>query len=192
MQFFFLPHFPLRVKHLALVLVPKVVLVVARRRYLCEHARVFLKILTHVIVDRCCCPPPRHHPQKGGKEGAAAASTPAAAPAPPAPTVTGPVLTLEEIGTAQFGLYPLVQSQQRTDRVWTPVRDLQPSKADQDVLVRARIHTSRSKGLNMLISTFLGGVVFDFFFLFLVMDRQNVLLDASRRCVQCASWYVCW
>ena len=40
----------------------------------------------------------------------------------------------------------MVQSQQVTDRTWTPVCSLTPDMAGKEVLVRARLHTVRSKG----------------------------------------------
>ena len=56
------------------------------------------------------------------------------------------ILTPEDIGVAPFGTYPRVQSRSRTNRVWTEVKDLTPEKEGQEVLIRARVYTSRAKG----------------------------------------------
>lgn len=56
------------------------------------------------------------------------------------------MLKPEEIGVEPFGAYPLIQSQRQTGRVWTEIKDLTPDLDGKEVLVRSRVHTSRSKG----------------------------------------------
>uniref|UniRef100_A0A673GS54 Aspartate--tRNA ligase, cytoplasmic n=1 Tax=Sinocyclocheilus rhinocerous TaxID=307959 RepID=A0A673GS54_9TELE len=46
----------------------------------------------------------------------------------------------------RYGICPMVQSQQKLDRPLVRVQDLTPEKAEQQIWVRARIHTSRAKG----------------------------------------------
>mmetsp|Transcript_137364 Transcript_137364/g.342578 ORF Transcript_137364/g.342578 Transcript_137364/m.342578 type:complete len:772 (-) Transcript_137364:118-2433(-) len=57
----------------------------------------------------------------------------------------GPSLTLEDFENHAFGNL-FIQSQRRTDREWTPVSALDPSKKDQQLWVRARVHNSRKQG----------------------------------------------
>eukprot|EP01102_Stenamoeba_stenopodia_P012445 TRINITY_DN3941_c0_g1_i1.p1 TRINITY_DN3941_c0_g1~~TRINITY_DN3941_c0_g1_i1.p1 ORF type:complete len:607 (+),score=209.55 TRINITY_DN3941_c0_g1_i1:94-1821(+) len=45
-----------------------------------------------------------------------------------------------------FGKLPLIQSQKRTGRVYTPVRDANESLADKTIWIRARLQTCRGKG----------------------------------------------
>ena len=52
----------------------------------------------------------------------------------------------EDISKDCYGDLPLNQSQEKTDRVWTKVKDLLPGKAGENVLVRGRLHTSRGTG----------------------------------------------
>ncbi|KAK1165759.1 aspartate--tRNA ligase, cytoplasmic [Acipenser oxyrinchus oxyrinchus] len=52
----------------------------------------------------------------------------------------------EDFAKDRYGLSPLVQSQQKLDRVLVRVQDLTPEKTDQLLWLRARIHTSRAKG----------------------------------------------
>ncbi|XP_041120170.1 aspartate--tRNA ligase, cytoplasmic isoform X1 [Polyodon spathula] len=52
----------------------------------------------------------------------------------------------EDFAKDRYGLSPLVQSQQKLDRLLLRVQDLTPEKADQLLWLRARIHTSRAKG----------------------------------------------
>ncbi|XP_041118036.1 aspartate--tRNA ligase, cytoplasmic-like isoform X1 [Polyodon spathula] len=52
----------------------------------------------------------------------------------------------EDFAKDRYGLSPLVQSQQKLDRVLVLVQDLTPEKTDQLLWLRARIHTSRAKG----------------------------------------------
>ena len=46
-----------------------------------------------------------------------------------------------------FGRLPMIQSKDRPGRVFTRVEDLDDSKANQTVLVRVRVHTSRPTGI---------------------------------------------
>jgi len=47
---------------------------------------------------------------------------------------------------ANYGDYELIQSQEKTDRVWTPVRCIDESMVGKNILVRARLQNSRVKG----------------------------------------------
>jgi len=58
---------------------------------------------------------------------------------------SGPSLTLEDFESHAFGNL-FIQSQRRTNREWTPVSALDPSKKDQQFWVRARVHNSRKQG----------------------------------------------
>ena len=51
----------------------------------------------------------------------------------------------------QYGDYPFIRSLYRTDRVWTPLQEVNEAKEGQEVLVRARIHNVRGKGNNCFI-----------------------------------------
>ena len=46
----------------------------------------------------------------------------------------------------QYGIYPLMQCERSTERVFTEVGDLNKDKVGSQVWVRARVGTSRSKG----------------------------------------------
>lgn len=46
----------------------------------------------------------------------------------------------------RYGLDPMIQSQTKTDRKWIRISELSTSMVGQEVLVRARIHTSRGTG----------------------------------------------
>jgi len=52
----------------------------------------------------------------------------------------------EEEKHDNFGNFPLIQSAERTNRVFTHLKDLDESKANQKVLIRGRIHSSRGTG----------------------------------------------
>ncbi|XP_028407717.1 aspartate--tRNA ligase, cytoplasmic-like [Dendronephthya gigantea] len=52
----------------------------------------------------------------------------------------------EDVSKDCYGNLPLNQSHERTERVWTKVKDLLPEKAGERVLVRGRLHTSRGTG----------------------------------------------
>lgn len=56
----------------------------------------------------------------------------------------GPSLTQNDFDSHPFGNL-FIQSCKRTDRTWTPVSELEPSKKDQQVWIRARVHTSRKQ-----------------------------------------------
>ena len=51
-----------------------------------------------------------------------------------------------DISEGNYGTYPLMQSKEKNDRQLVRVGELDPSKADQEVWVRGRMHTSRAKG----------------------------------------------
>ena len=53
---------------------------------------------------------------------------------------------LAGLGQENFGDAPLVQSQAKTDKVWTPIRDLKPNLAGKEVLVRGHLQTARAVG----------------------------------------------
>eukprot|EP00977_Amphora_coffeiformis_P000250 scaffold75_cov165-Amphora_coffeaeformis.AAC.26 len=53
---------------------------------------------------------------------------------------------LAGLGQENFGDAPLVQSQAKTDKVWTPIRDLKPNLAGKQVLVRGHLQTARAVG----------------------------------------------
>jgi len=46
----------------------------------------------------------------------------------------------------RYGDVPMVQSKEKTDRVWVEVKDIDLSMKGQTVLVRGRVHTSRGTG----------------------------------------------
>lgn len=50
-----------------------------------------------------------------------------------------------------YGDPPMVQSRERTDKVWTPVNELNSSYAGKKVLVRARLHAVRGKGKSAFV-----------------------------------------
>lgn len=52
----------------------------------------------------------------------------------------------DDFAKDRYGISPMVQSQQKLDRALVRVQDLTPEKAEQQIWVRARIHTSRAKG----------------------------------------------
>eukprot|EP01112_Ceratiomyxa_fruticulosa_P017002 TRINITY_DN5220_c0_g1_i1.p1 TRINITY_DN5220_c0_g1~~TRINITY_DN5220_c0_g1_i1.p1 ORF type:complete len:601 (-),score=142.43 TRINITY_DN5220_c0_g1_i1:28-1674(-) len=52
----------------------------------------------------------------------------------------------EALNPEHFGELPLIQSQQRTGKVFEKIGNLNKSKADQVVTLRARLHNSRGKG----------------------------------------------
>ncbi|XP_078456468.1 aspartate--tRNA ligase, cytoplasmic [Lampetra fluviatilis] len=52
----------------------------------------------------------------------------------------------EDYAKDRYGVPPMIQSQERVDRVLVRVEELAVKNADQKLWVRARVHTSRSKG----------------------------------------------
>jgi hypothetical protein len=52
-----------------------------------------------------------------------------------------------------FGRLPLIRSTHRSRRQPVPVRDLNASKVGSQVLVRARIHSIRGKGIHLTCTT---------------------------------------
>uniref|UniRef100_A0A452I8Z2 Aspartate--tRNA ligase, cytoplasmic n=1 Tax=Gopherus agassizii TaxID=38772 RepID=A0A452I8Z2_9SAUR len=52
----------------------------------------------------------------------------------------------DDYAKERYGVLPLIQSQEKSDRVLVRINDLTVEKADQVVWVRGRIHTSRAKG----------------------------------------------
>ncbi|XP_043549959.1 aspartate--tRNA ligase, cytoplasmic [Chiloscyllium plagiosum] len=54
--------------------------------------------------------------------------------------------TEEDIAKDRYGILPLIQSQEKLDRVLVHVKNLTEEKADQVVWLRSRVHTSRAKG----------------------------------------------
>lgn len=50
-----------------------------------------------------------------------------------------------------YGDYPYIKSTFRSERVWTPVKDVNEDLVDKEVLVRARIHNIRAKGNSAFI-----------------------------------------
>jgi len=57
----------------------------------------------------------------------------------------------EDYSKGRYGNLPLIQSKEKTDRVWTEVMDLDLSKKAERVLVRGRLHTSRGTGKQCFI-----------------------------------------
>ncbi|XP_037767925.1 aspartate--tRNA ligase, cytoplasmic isoform X1 [Chelonia mydas] len=52
----------------------------------------------------------------------------------------------DDYAKERYGVLPLIQSQEKSDRVLVRINDLTVEKADEVVWVRGRIHTSRAKG----------------------------------------------
>jgi len=52
----------------------------------------------------------------------------------------------DDVSTDSYGDSPLVQSKEKTDRVWTDVKNIDLSMKGQRVLVRGRVHQSRGTG----------------------------------------------
>ncbi|XP_015272599.1 PREDICTED: aspartate--tRNA ligase, cytoplasmic [Gekko japonicus] len=52
----------------------------------------------------------------------------------------------DDYAKERYGLLPMIQSQEKPDRVLVRIKDLTEEKADEVVWVRGRIHTSRAKG----------------------------------------------
>jgi len=52
----------------------------------------------------------------------------------------------EDCSSDSYGVLEMVQSKEKTDRVWTEVKTIDIAKKDQKVLVRGRIHQSRGTG----------------------------------------------
>lgn len=52
----------------------------------------------------------------------------------------------EDVSKGSYGDAELVQSKEKTDRVWVDVKDIDLSMKGQKVLVRGRVHTSRGTG----------------------------------------------
>eukprot|EP00794_Sanderia_malayensis_P003093 gene3093-3559_t len=57
----------------------------------------------------------------------------------------------QDFAKGRYGVAKLIQSHEKTDRVWTKVDDIDKSKAEQRVLVRGRLHTSRGAGKQCFI-----------------------------------------
>lgn len=52
----------------------------------------------------------------------------------------------QDVSKGNYGTLPLAQSQEKTVRVWTPVKDLTSNKVGSTVLIRARLHNNRGTG----------------------------------------------
>lgn len=52
----------------------------------------------------------------------------------------------EDVSKDRYGEVPLIQSKEKTDRVWTDLKELDLSKKGEKVLIRGRLHTSRGTG----------------------------------------------
>ena len=52
----------------------------------------------------------------------------------------------EDVSVGLYGTLPLIQSAERSGRVFTSVGDLNETKENQTVLIRGRVHASRGKG----------------------------------------------
>ncbi|XP_041057219.1 aspartate--tRNA ligase, cytoplasmic [Carcharodon carcharias] len=52
----------------------------------------------------------------------------------------------EDFAKDRYGILPMIQSQEKLDRVLVHVKNLTEEKADQVVWLRSRVHTSRAKG----------------------------------------------
>jgi len=57
----------------------------------------------------------------------------------------------EDYSKDRYGNLPLIQSKEKTGRVWTEVMDLDLSKKGERALVRGRLHTSRGTGKQCFI-----------------------------------------
>uniref|UniRef100_G1K905 Aspartate--tRNA ligase, cytoplasmic n=1 Tax=Anolis carolinensis TaxID=28377 RepID=G1K905_ANOCA len=57
----------------------------------------------------------------------------------------------DDYAKERYGVLPLIQSQDKPDRVLVRVKDLTGEKADEVVWVRGRVHTSRAKGKNIFL-----------------------------------------
>ena len=53
--------------------------------------------------------------------------------------------------TDTYGDYPFIKSTFRSDRVWTPIKDVNEDLETKEILVRARIHKVRGKGNNCFV-----------------------------------------
>ena len=51
----------------------------------------------------------------------------------------------------QYGDYPFIRSEFRSERKWTPIIEVEKGLEGSAVLVRARVHKTRSKGNNVFI-----------------------------------------
>eukprot|EP01028_Stygiella_incarcerata_P004706 TRINITY_DN204_c0_g1_i1.p1 TRINITY_DN204_c0_g1~~TRINITY_DN204_c0_g1_i1.p1 ORF type:complete len:543 (-),score=170.55 TRINITY_DN204_c0_g1_i1:195-1823(-) len=56
------------------------------------------------------------------------------------------VLSIEEVGKVPFGKLPLIQSRKHSEETYTQIEALDTELAGKKVVLRARIHSSRSKG----------------------------------------------
>jgi len=52
----------------------------------------------------------------------------------------------DDVSKDKYGDIPMVQSKEKTGRVWTDVKDIKLSRKGERVLIRARLHTSRLTG----------------------------------------------
>ncbi|XP_052004302.1 aspartate--tRNA ligase, cytoplasmic-like [Xyrauchen texanus] len=77
----------------------------------------------------------------------------------------------DDFAKDRYGLFPMFQSQQKLDRALVRVQELTPEKAEQQIWVRARIHTSRAKGKQC----------------FLVLRQQQFTMQALIAVGDCAS-----
>ena len=53
--------------------------------------------------------------------------------------------------TDVYGDYPFIKSTFRSERVWTPIKDVNETLEGKEVLVRARVHNIRAKGNSAFI-----------------------------------------
>jgi len=53
---------------------------------------------------------------------------------------------VEDVSKGRYGDVEMVQSKEKTSRVWTDVKDIDLSRKGERVLVRGRVHTSRGTG----------------------------------------------
>ena len=56
-------------------------------------------------------------------------------------------MEVKDICTLTFGEYGLLNEATITERKWTPIAEITESKVGSEVLVRARVHSSRVKAI---------------------------------------------
>ena len=73
----------------------------------------------------------------------------------------------------------MIQSTERVDRKILDLKQLTPDLADKKVWVRARLQTSRSKGMLLHVILTAASVTFFFFFFFSEKISLDILCESS-------------
>ena len=73
--------------------------------------------------------------------------------------------TEKDISEGRYGNLPLIQSRERIDRKVLDLKELNSDLADKKVWVRARLQTSRSKGVYLIIMIIVIMTYYDLFFM---------------------------